>query len=94
MEEKSFTGYRDGSRPNMGRKLPAGATLQREEIMLGAVLRIADSIEAMSSNYIALQQENNRLNSLVQIKSKEIAALKSKLKGAAISHGKLKAKLK
>ncbi|WDF45270.1 hypothetical protein PQ459_10215 [Chryseobacterium sp. KACC 21268] len=45
--------YKEESRKNWGTKANVGVT--REQIQLGAILRIADATEAMAKNHVKLQ---------------------------------------
>ena len=51
MEE--FNSFKKGSRLDWGTKEKLG----NDEIQLGAILRIADATEAMSENYVKLQND-------------------------------------
>jgi hypothetical protein len=50
-----FKRYREESRSNWGAELEEGTELDREQIQLGAILRIADATEAMAKNVTQLE---------------------------------------
>jgi hypothetical protein len=57
----AFKPYREASKTNWGAELKEGEKLDRSQIQLGAVLRIADAVEKMAENYDALLSENGVL---------------------------------
>ena len=57
-----FKSYREESRTNYGRDVEEGRSLTSDELMLGAVLRIADATEAMAKKYIDLERNYNNLS--------------------------------
>lgn len=56
---KVFKSYREESRVNWGATIDEKEALDREQISLGALLRIADASEAMAKNHITLQADYN-----------------------------------
>lgn len=51
--------YKDKSRIDWGRALDDGQVLGRDELTLGALLRIADATEAMAENHVRLQEDRD-----------------------------------
>lgn len=56
----AFKSYREESRTNWGREMAPDATMDRDAIKLGAILRIADATEVMARNYDQLIAERDR----------------------------------
>ena len=56
-DKTKWTDYKKASRSNWGTELPKDQNLNREQIQLGAILRIADATEAMAENYVKLQSD-------------------------------------
>jgi hypothetical protein len=54
--------YKEQSRQEWYRETP----LTDEQLKIGAIQRIADATEAMAKNYVALQNDRDRLNKLFQ----------------------------
>lgn len=50
-----FKSYKEQSRTDWGKDTTIG--LDREDLTFGAILRIADAIEAMAKNYVSLQDQ-------------------------------------
>lgn len=55
----SHRGYREASKLDWG--VDQSVTLDREQVHLGAMLRIADATEKMSARYVGLLDEVERL---------------------------------
>lgn len=51
MADKVFKAYKQESRSNWGTSIPKDQSIDREQILLGAVLRIADSMEKMEQPF-------------------------------------------
>lgn len=90
----AFKSYRDESKVNWDATVEEGTNLNREQLQLGCLLRIADSTEAMAKNHTRLiddnewyKKRNKELEERVQFKNRSIAALKGVIT-------KLKKKLK
>ena len=91
--EMTSINLRELSKSTLSVKMREGTAPQKDQIMLGAILRIADNVELMAKNHLDLQSEIERLRLLVMSKQSRIDSLESQLKGANISKGKLKAKI-
>ena len=57
IQEKVFKHYREQSRINWGAYFEKGQTVDRDQIQLGCLLRIADATESMSQNHVQMQGE-------------------------------------
>lgn len=55
-----FKRCKEGSRADWGVEIAEGKNLTREQIELGAILRIADASELMARNYDQLIRERDR----------------------------------
>lgn len=55
-----FKSYRQESKTDWGVTVTESTKLDREQLALGAILRIADATELMAVNYRALQEERDR----------------------------------
>lgn len=78
-----FVFYKESSRANWGVHLNDAQTLQKEDIKIGAILRIADSLERIEKPYLnlieeckTLREQNNRRLSRISKLEKQIAAYK------------------
>lgn len=56
----TFKRYKEGSRADWGAEIPDGQILTRDQIELGAILRIADASEFMARNHDQLIRERDR----------------------------------
>lgn len=55
----TFKNYREESRAIWGQKMEEGKTLDREQIQLGAILRIADALEKFAENFDFLRRDRD-----------------------------------
>lgn len=86
-----FKSYREESRTNWGVTVTENTKPDREQLMLGCMLRIADATEAMAKNYTQLQNElkwanekNGRNQTRIEKLQRQVNAYKGivkKLKG-------------
>lgn len=59
MAQEIFNSYREASKKVVGRNIEEGYRPNNDEVMLGAVLRIADASEAMAQNHVQLQKDRD-----------------------------------
>ena len=56
---KVFKNYREESRAEWGQNMEEGESLSREQLKLGCLLRIADSLEKIAQRYQSLIDERD-----------------------------------
>ncbi|GGG97604.1 hypothetical protein [Pedobacter zeae] len=67
---------REKSRKSISVKKNADQFVTHEEVQVGCLLRIADSMELMAKDRIELERQNKFLNQLASDRAKEIETLK------------------
>lgn len=79
----NFKAYKEQSRANWGADFKEGEQLSRDQIQLGAILRIADSLEKMEKPYAQLldsvnylRNSNKELQYDNSVLKKQVAAFK------------------
>lgn len=66
--------HRENSRDIWGRVVEGANNPSIQDIKLGCLLRIADGVEAMSKNYIALANDRDNYKKWYEQQCKELAA--------------------
>jgi len=76
-----FKPYRQESKTNWGVYLDEKTPICREQIQLGAILRIADATEKMAENYGVLIRERDRLKKDIQYQDDKIKIFHHRIAG-------------
>lgn len=84
---------RDKSRTAITIKKEVGANLSFDEVTLGCVLRIADSMELMAKDRTELERQNKQLGELASNRYEEIQTLKKAVAAYKGKWNKLKKQL-
>jgi hypothetical protein len=73
---KVFKAYKEESRTNWGATVESETNINRDQIQLGAILRIADSLERMEQPFIKILEERDYYSRKHQENKAEIRKLK------------------
>lgn len=79
-DNKTWKSYKELSITNWGRNLSEDENPNRDDLKLGCLLRMADSMEAMAKNHVKLQDDYNYMKERRDYWQSEAESLQRKIR--------------